>query len=195
MALSSQAQSKGAARVARAKRAATFLARRLIQAVIVMLLVVLLNFSVMQLAPGDMVSVISGSSDVTAEQLVTLRAQFGLDEPWPVRLGLYLWNLAQFDLGYSYRNAAPVIEVIMARFPTTLMLVVASVICSVTIGTLLGVIAARRAGKPLDLLILGFALLLYATPSFIVAILLILIFGVWLKALPIGGLLTLGVDL
>lgn len=112
-----------------------------------------------------------------------------------MRLGLYLWNLAQFDLGYSYRNAAPVIEVIMARFPTTLMLVVASVICSVTIGTLLGVIAARRAGKPLDLLILGFALLLYATPSFIVAILLILIFGVWLKALPIGGLLTLGVDL
>lgn len=176
-------------------RALRFTVRRLSQALVVMLLVVLLNFSVMQLAPGDMVSVISGSSDMTAEQLDILRAQYGLDQPTLVQLGIYLWNLLQFDLGYSFRNAAPVLDVILDRLPTTLTLVAASVVVSLTVGTMLGVIAAQRAGKPTDLLILGIALMFYATPSFIVAILLILVFGVWLNLLPIGGLTSVGADL
>lgn len=175
--------------------AVRFILRRLSQAIVVMLLVVLFNFTVMQLAPGDMVDVLSGQSDMTAEQLVDLRRQYGLDQPVIVQLGKYLVSLATFDLGYSFRNSAPVLDVILARFPTTLMLVVPSVIISLGIGTALGVVAARNAGKALDVLILASALLLYATPSFIIAIVLILIFGVTLQWLPIGGLVTVGAGL
>ncbi|WP_138472333.1 ABC transporter permease [Poseidonocella sp. HB161398] len=179
----------------RLRPALRFLGRRLLQALIVMLLVVLLNFSVLQLAPGDMISVLSGSSDMTAEQMVSLRAQYGLDQPWLARLGIYLFNLAQFDLGYSFRNAAPVATVIAERFPTTLILVVASVIVSLTVGTLMGVVAARRAGSLADLVLLAVALVFYATPSFVIAIVLILTFGVTLGWLPIGGLVTVGAGL
>ena len=75
--------------------------------------------------------------------------------------------------------------------PTTLLLVLLSVTASVAIGTLLGVAAARNAGKPLDSLLSGVALICYATPVFIIAISLILIFSVWLRWLPISGLSTL----
>ncbi len=160
-----------------------------------MLLVVLLNFSVIQLAPGDMVDVLSGQSDMTAEQMAAMRVQYGLDQPVIVQLGKYLMSLATLDLGYSFRNSAPVLDVIMGRFPTTLMLVVPSVIISLSVGTVLGVVAARNAGKPVDFVILAAALLFYATPSFIIAIILILIFGVFLNWLPIGGLTTVGAGL
>lgn len=160
-----------------------------------MLLVVLLNFSVIQLAPGDMVDVLSGQSDMTAEQMAAMRIQYGLDQPVIVQLGKYLMSLATLDLGYSFRNSAPVLDVIMGRFPTTLMLVVPSVLISLSVGTVLGVVAARNAGKPVDFIILAAALLLYATPSFIIAIILILIFGVFLNWLPIGGLTTVGAGL
>lgn len=160
-----------------------------------MLLVVLMNFTVIQITPGDMVDVLSGQSDMTAEQMAAMRQQYGLDQPVIVQLGKYLMSLATLDLGYSFRNSAPVLDVIMGRFPTTLMLVGPSVLISLMIGTILGVAAARNAGKPVDFAILAVALLLYATPSFIIALILILVFGVFLKWLPIGGLVTVGAGL
>jgi len=193
-AATTQNTNKGAFGVLRSP-ALRFILRRLSQALVVMLLVVLMNFTVIQLAPGDMVDVLSGQSDMTAEQMAAMRVQYGLDQPVIVQLGKYLMNLASLDLGYSFRNSAPVLDVIMSRFPTTLMLVVPSVLISLTVGTVLGVTAARNAGKPVDLFILATALLLYATPSFIVAIILILVFGVFLQWLPIGGLVTVGAGL
>lgn len=185
---------KGVAGVFR-RPAVRFILRRLSQALMVMLLVVLMNFSVLQLAPGDMIDVLAGQSDMTAEQMAGMRQQYGLDQPVIVQLGRYLLNLATFDLGYSFHNSAPVLDVILSRFPTTLMLVVPSVLLSLVIGTVLGIAAARNAGKPLDFLILTAALLLYALPSFIVAILLILVFGVFINWFPIGGLVSVGAGL
>lgn len=192
--MSSTSGHKGLAGAFR-RPAVRFLLRRLSQALMVMLLVVLMNFTVLQLAPGDMIDVLAGQSDMTAEQMAGMRQQYGLDQPVIVQLVRYLMNLVTFDLGYSFRNSAPVLDVILSRFPTTLMLVVPSVLLSLVIGTVLGIAAARNAGKPLDFLILTAALLLYALPSFIVAILLILVFGVFLNLLPIGGLVTVGAGL
>ena len=172
-----------------------FILRRFSQALLVMLLVVLMNFTVLQLAPGDMIDVLAGQSDMTAEQMAGMRQHYGLDQPVIVQLGRYFLNLATFDLGYSFHNSAPVLDVILIRFQTTLMLVVPSVLLSLVFGTVLGIAAARNAGKPLDFLILAAALLLYAIPSFIVAILLILVFGVFLNWLPIGGLVSVGAGL
>jgi peptide/nickel transport system permease protein len=170
-----------------------FLGRRLSQAFLVMLLVVLGNFTVMQFAPGDMVDVMAGSgAEISPEQMATLRANFGIDQPPFVQLVNYVRQLATLDLGYSYRHSAPVLDILLQRLPTTGALVILSVFFSIIIGTFLGVLSALRAGKPADVLIGSFSLVLYATPSFIVGVLMILIFSVWLKWLPVTGLVTAG---
>lgn len=174
------------------RTALRFMARRLLQAVIVMLMVVIANFIIIHCAPGDMVDVLSGNSDMTAEQIADLRSRYGLDQPMVVQLLKYLGHLLTLDLGYSFKNAAPVLDVILLRLPTTATLVVLSVIISVTVGTILGVVAARNAGRPADAVISTVALIFYATPSFIVAISLILLFSVCLSWLPIAGLETIG---
>ena len=170
-----------------------FLGRRLGQAALVMLIVVLGNFFVVQLAPGDMVDVMAGSgAEVSAEQMAVLRAKFGIDKPVFVQLFNYIAQLATFDLGFSFRNNAPVLDIIALRLPTTAALVVLSVFFSIIIGTFLGVLSARRAGKATDVVVGILSLVLYATPSFIVGVLLILIFSVWLRWLPVTGLVTAG---
>lgn len=172
-----------------------FLARRLSQAALVMGLVVLGNFIVMQFAPGDIVDVMAGSGDMTAEQMADLRERFGIDKPAWLQFWNYASQLASGDLGYSFRHNAPVWEVIKLRLPTTLALVVLSLVFSMMIGTFLGVWAARRAGKATDAVISILSLVLYATPSFIVGVLMILVFSIWLKWLPVTGLVTAGQDL
>ena len=173
-------------------KALRFLARRLSQAILVMLLVMIANFLIIHAAPGDMVDVLSGNSDMNAEQIAALRTRYGLDQPVIVQLLQYLGHLVTFDLGYSFRNSAPVLDIVLSRLPTTATLVVLSVVVSVTVGTVFGVIAARKAGKVTDVVISTGALIFYATPSFIVAISMILFFSVKLGWFPIAGLNTLG---
>lgn len=169
-----------------------YVLRRLSQAVLVLLLVVVGSFFLVKLAPGDLVDVLAGNSDMTAEQMADLRARYGLDQPLIIQLFLYMKRLITLDFGYSPLNAAPVLDVIMGRWPVTAILVVSSVIISMALGTLLGVVSARNAGKPVDLLISVLMLLLYATPSFIIAICFILIFSVFMGAMPIAGFATVG---
>ena len=169
-----------------------YVLRRLSQAILVMLLVVVGSFILIKLAPGDLVDVLSGTSDMSADQMASLRGRFGLDQPVWVQLFNYMVNLVTLDFGYSPLNAAPVLDVILARWPVTAILVVASVTLSTIVGTLFGVIAARNAGKPLDLGISVLMLLLYATPSFIIAVALMLVFSVKLNLLPIAGYSTIG---
>ncbi|APZ50588.1 ABC transporter permease [Salipiger abyssi] len=169
---------------------ARFLLGRLGQALLVMALVVIGNFVIMQMAPGDLVTVIAGGADMTQEQMADLRARFGLDLPLLVQFWNYVAQLLTFDLGYSYRMNAPVWEVLSARLPTTAALVVLSLLFSVTIGTVMGVVSARRAGTLTDMGINAVALVLYAAPSFVVAMLLVLVFSVKLGWFPIAGLTT-----
>ena len=194
-------QTAGAAANARTGRGAfgllsspalRYVLRRLSQAVLVMLLVVIGSFILIKLAPGDLVDVLAGTSDMSPEQLASMRERFGLDLPVWVQLWNYMLNLLTLDFGYSPLNAAPVLDVILARWPVTAILVVASVSVSMFIGTLFGVIAARNAGKPVDLGISVLMLLFYATPSFIIALGMMLVFSVKLNLLPIAGYSTVG---
>jgi peptide/nickel transport system permease protein len=169
--------------------------RRLSQAVVVMLVVVFGNFLLLQLAPGDLVDILAGTSDLSAEQMTELRVRYGLDQPVLVQAARYAVNLAQFDLGVSPRNSAPVIDIIAERIPVTATLVVLSVAVSLSLGTIIGVIAARFAGRPLDTVLSIGTLLFYATPSFIIAIVMILVFSVFLQWLPISGLASVGHNL
>jgi len=175
--------------------AARFLYRRLSQAVVVMLVVVVGSFVLLQFAPGDMVDVLAGEADLTAEQMADLRARYGLDQPWPVQLLAYMGRLASFDLGYSPKLAAPVLDVLLQRMPVTLTLVALSVVISLSVGSFLGVMAARRAGSLLDMTISTATLILYATPGFVVALGLIFFLSVKMRWLPTAGLTTVGADL
>lgn len=159
-----------------------------------MLLVVIGSFILIKLAPGDLVDVIAGTRDLNAEQMEALRERYGLDQPVFVQLLRYMYSLATLDFGYSPINAAPVLDIILARWPVTALLVAISVFISMTVGTVLGVVSARNAGNPIDLSISILMLLLYATPSFIIAISLILLFSVFYGSLPIAGLSTIGAD-
>jgi len=169
-----------------------YILRRLLQAALVMVLVMIGSFLLVKMAPGDMVDAMAGTRDLSATQVAELRARYGLDQPVIVQLIRYMGLLVTFDFGYSPINAAPAMDVILNRLPVTAILVIASVALSMTIGTVFGVIASRHAGKPVDLLLSMFMLLLYATPSFIIAILLILVFSVQLNWMPIAGYQSIG---
>nr|WP_276307880.1 ABC transporter permease [Cupriavidus neocaledonicus] len=165
--------------------------RRLLQLAGIVAGMAVVNFFLLRLAPGDAAQVLAGEAGAaTPEYLAALRAQFGLDQPLWVQLGKYLWHLAQLDLGYSFRQGMPVLDLILQRLPATLLLMGASIAFAVVVGAGLGVLAAARAGRVLDTLISSVALLCFATPLFWVGLMLVLVFSVRLDWLPVGGMFT-----
>lgn len=171
--------------------AARYVLRRFLQAALVMALVMIGSFALIKAAPGDIVDTLAGTSDMSAERMAELRSAYGLDQPVPVQFARYVARLVTLDFGYSPFNNAPVLEVIGKRWPVTAILIAASVTISMLLGTLFGVLAARRAGRATDLGLSSLMLLLYATPSFIIAMLMILIFSIWLNLMPIAGYSTI----
>lgn len=170
-----------------------FLARRLFKALFVVIGVVVLNFLLIQLAPGDPATVLAGEAGAgDAEFIVQLRKQFGLDQPLYVQLFLYLKGIASFDLGFSYRNNLPVIDLIAERLPATILLTGSAFVLSLILGIALGVWAAARRGKLADSLIMSGALLFYATPLFWLALMSMLVFSLRLDWLPPFGMETVG---
>lgn len=165
--------------------------QRLLQAVGVVAAMAVVNFFLLRLAPGDAAQVLAGEAGAaTPEYLAALRAQFGLDQPLWVQLGKYLWHLAQLDLGFSFHQGMPVLDLILQRLPATLLLMGASIAFAVVAGATLGVLAAARAGRLLDTVISSLALLCFATPLFWTGLMLVLVFSVWLDWLPVGGMFT-----
>lgn len=170
-----------------------FLARRLVQAVLTLLIIVVLLFLLLHSAPGDVVDVLAGEAGTASpEYLAQLRAQFGLDQPVLVQLYRYVLRVLSFDLGYSFRTSQPVSALILARIPATLLLLGISITTAIGAGVVLGVTAARHVNRPLDNAISLLALVFYATPIFWIALMMIVLFSVQLGWFPTGGMMTLG---
>lgn len=166
---------------------------RLLQAIPVLLAIVVLNFLLLQLAPGDAVDVLAGEAgSATPEYMAELRERFGLDQPLHVQLGAYVWNAIQFDLGYSFRQEMDVTTLILDRLGPTLLLMVSTLVVSVSLGVLLGVMAARGLNTWRDTIISVLALVSYATPVFWVGLMLIVVFSIRLGWLPTSGMITIG---
>src|SRR5437762_1168365 len=158
---------------------AVFLARRLAQGVVILLGIILVNFLLLHLAPGDLVDVLAGEAGAASpEFLAGLRRQYGLDQPLLVQLGRYLMNVASLNLGYSFRNNLPVIELILDRLPATLLLMGVSIVLAVSLGVGLGVTAARYVNRLADSVISVATLFAYATPIFWVGLMMIIVFSV-----------------
>jgi peptide/nickel transport system permease protein len=170
-----------------------FLAARLGKALIVVFGVVVINFFLIRMAPGDPATVMAGEAGAGDALYVSqLRTEFGLDKPVLIQLGHYLSGVAKFDLGYSYRNRLPVIHLILERLPATLLLMSCSFAFSLALGVVLGVVGARCKfeGKRrwLDNLISNVSLILYATPLFWLSLMAVILFSVVLGWLPAYGM-------
>ncbi|WP_306025861.1 ABC transporter permease [Oceaniradius stylonematis] len=169
--------------------------RLLSQALLIILAVSLINFALVRLAPGDPASVLAGQSGAADElYLAQLREQFGLDQPILVQLGKYYLQLLQFDLGYSYRQQLPVIDLIAERLPNTLLLTLSAFAIALILGVAFGVAAALNRDNWIDTAVGTAAMVLYASPVFFTGLMLILVFSVFLGWFPAFGSETIGAD-
>jgi peptide/nickel transport system permease protein len=170
-----------------------FVAERIVKAVIVLLAIVVLNFFLIRIAPGDPALVMAGEAGAADPIfLAQLREKFGLDQSLPAQLALYVKGILSLDLGFSYRQQMPVAQLIIDRLPATLLLTGSAFAVSLALGILLGALAARRNGRWTDTAITVLALLFYATPLFWVALMAILLFSVTMEWLPSFGYETVG---
>jgi peptide/nickel transport system permease protein len=173
----------------------SFIAQRIVKGAIVLVAIVVLNFFLIRLAPGDPAIVMAGEAGASDQVFVKqLREKFGLDKPLPEQLFIYVKGVTTFDLGFSFRQQAPVSKLILERLPATLLLTLSAFAISLAFGILFGTIAARFAGTWLDTLVTVFALIFYATPLFWVALMGILLFSVALDWLPSFGYETVGAN-
>ncbi len=168
-------------------------ALRLANAAGLLAAVMVLNFLLIHLAPGDPAQVIAGEmGGASPEVLAGIRAAYGLDLPLPVQLGRYLWRALHGDLGYSFYFNQPVSTLILQRLPATALLMVTALAFASVIGTLLGVTAARRPRGATNLAVTLVAVAGYAMPVFWSGLLLLLLFASVLPWFPIGGMVDVG---
>ena len=162
-----------------------FILRRLLQAVLVMVTVAFIAFMLFQFV-GDPVSQILGQ-DATAEQVAEVRAALGLDRPVWVQFGHFLYNAVQGEFGMSLRQGTPVATLIAERFPATLELALVAAALALLVGIPLGVYTALRRGSALSQVFMTLSLLGVSLPTFLIGIVLILIFSVQLGWFPSFG--------
>jgi len=147
-----------------------------------------LIFLMLRLIPGTVVEQMIGADAVASPAMVAeLKRFFGLDQPWYVQYGRWLGQLAQGDLGTSWRTGKPVVALILERLPVTVELAVCSMAIALVIGIPTGIIAAVRQGKPIAVAANVLALSGLSVPHFWLGIMLILLFAVHLGWLPASG--------
>lgn len=163
-----------------------YVARRLLQAVVIVWLVSVIAFAMVNLAPGG--PSLLANMQFTEEQRDRIRADFGLDAPLLDRYLLWIGGVVRLDFGISFRYGTPVAELILDRLPNTLLLGGTALLISVLIGIPLGVVSATRRSSWLDYVATTFSFLGLSIPAFWLGIMLIILFGVNLGWLPTGGI-------
>lgn len=163
-----------------------YILKRILMMLPVLVGIITIVFTLMYFTPGDPALSILGEN-ATPEQVSQIHQELGLDDPYIVRLGRYLWNAAQGDFGTSYRTGNPVIQEIMDRYPNTLKLAVLSTFLGIIIGVTAGIISAVRQYSFLDRALTTFSLFGVSAPSFWIAMLLVLLFSLNFKWLPATG--------
>jgi peptide/nickel transport system permease protein len=163
-----------------------YIARRILQLVPVLLIMSIVVFGIAKALPGDPTVTVLGDT-ATPEQRARLRAELGLDESIAIQYGKWLSRAAVGDLGNSLRSHEPISSMIASRAPVTFQLTALAIVLSIIVGIPLGVIAARKRGTWVDLVVSSFAISGMAIPFFWLGVLLILLFSVRLGWLPPSG--------
>ena len=173
----------------------TLLVRRGGNGLALLLAVLILNFTLIHIAPGDVADTIAGDmGGADAEVMAQIRSDYGLDLPFHEQLFAYVAKLARGDLGYSFFFNRPVTELLLERLPATLLLVLSAQVLAIMVGTVLGVIAARRPNGILSHGVTIFALLGFSAPVFWTGIMLIILFCSIFPIFPVAGMVDVTVE-
>ncbi|MGE0807857.1 MAG: ABC transporter permease [Burkholderiaceae bacterium] len=161
---------------------------RLLWGAVIVLLILVLNFLVIHLVPGDPLDALLGDFPVPPGYAEQVRAEFGLDQPLLTQLWLYLANLVQGNLGFSFANRMPVLDLILGRLGPTVLLMVPALFFAAVLGVILGVAAAPRAGSVQDSALTAISLFGYSVPIFWLGQMLIIVFAIQLGWFPAQGM-------
>jgi len=163
-----------------------FLAKRLSQAILILIGVTLITFCLSFLMPADPVRMIAGRS-ATQATVESIRKELGLDKPLPVQYVKYIGRLVQGDLGRSYKQKTQVRELIMSRLPATLLLMAGTIFFELLIGLPAGIFAAAKRGKSADNWIMALSFAGVSIPQFVLGLLLLYLFAHIIPIFPLGG--------
>jgi peptide/nickel transport system permease protein len=163
-----------------------YIIRRILATIPVMAIVALFVFSLLYIAPGDPAAIIAGDQATPAD-VERIRASLGLDRPFLVRFGEWVWQILHGDLGTSIFTNLPVADLIGQRIEPTVSLMAVTLVLSVSIAVPTGVVAAWQADTLIDRAIMGFAVLGFSVPVFVVGYLLAYVFALQLDWLPVQG--------
>ncbi len=172
----------------------TYIIRRTLATVPVLLVVALIVFALIHFAPGDPAAIIAGTF-AGEEQVERIREQLGLNEPLPVQLGIWFKNIVQGDLGTSLSGKKPVLEMIRDRMLPTFAVAILTDIFAVALGVPLGILAAWKANTWIDRVVMVFSTAGYSIPLFWLGFILMYVFAVRLEIVPVAGYVHPGENL
>jgi peptide/nickel transport system permease protein len=167
-----------------------YLVQRLLATIPVMGVVAVVVFSILYITPGDPASLIAGDH-ASLQDIERIRKNLGLDKPFLAQFGTWVWNIVRGDLGISIYTNQPVMDMIVQRIEPTLALAVCVLIVSLTLAIPMGVIAAWKAGSWIDRFIMGFAVLGFSFPVFVIAYGMVLFLSLYLEWLPVQGYVSI----
>ena len=180
---------RGAQRGSRALKTFGLIVNRLVYAFVLLFAVLVLNFTLMHMAPGDVADTISQSMGGADEELlIEIRRDYGLDQPYYQQLATYIGKVLRFDLGHSFFFNEPVSKLVLERVPATLLLVITAQILALLLGVVLGVYSARKPNGILSHFVTLFALFGYSAPVFWTGILLLIAFSLQIPLFPVAGM-------
>ncbi|PRZ41466.1 peptide/nickel transport system permease protein [Antricoccus suffuscus] len=166
-----------------------FIASRVLQAILLILAVIVLNFLLIHLAPGDAAGAIAGSQGGSSPaQMAQIRHDFGLDKPLLVQLGSYLWQVLHGNFGYSFWMNSSVMDLVLPRLGATLLLAVTGLLIGAFVGTLMGLYSAWKPRGIMSYVVTVVALVGFSAPAFWTGIMLVIIFAIWVPFFPTAGM-------
>lgn len=168
------------------------LLKKLFYACITILIVLVFNFLLFRVLPGDPLAMMMRNPRATEEMLESLKQFYGLDQPWYVQFFTYFKHMFQGNLGVSFLYKAPVSKIVVARILPTLLLVGVAEILAIFVGIIIGIVAAWKRGTKLDVGTLSFSLVTYSVPTFWLGMIMLVVFCVGLKLFPTSGMFTPG---
>ena len=171
-----------------------YVVRRLLQALPLLFAISVVSFAILKATPGGPLAAYEGNPDFTDADRVRLEHAFGLDRPLPVQYLSWLGSFLTLDWGYSFSSHQPVLTLIGERLPNTLYLMGTVFVVVLLLAIPIGVLTAVRQFSIFDYVLTGTTFTFLSTPTFWLGLLLIILFGLQLRWLPLGGMATLGAD-
>ena len=163
-----------------------YIGKRLLATIPVMAVVAMLVFAMLRLTPGDPAAILAGAS-ATTQDVLDIRAKLGLDQPILAQFVAWIGRMTTGDFGESFYFKKPVAELVADRIEPTLMLSLTTMLLSILVAVPLGVLAAYKQGTWIDRIVMGFAVLGFSVPVFVIGYVLIYVFAIELAWLPVQG--------